>query len=124
MVNIVQTDNAGEPNALADWRQWLEADGLLSPGLRESYQRTLEGFEGFCRKRAVGQAPAGGGGTAARPTVGHAREYVELQRLERAPGPAQLQEWKDALNWLFRCQRGQRSAALTGVPPLGLRVEG
>ena len=44
---------------------------------------------------------------------------MELQRLERAPGPAQLQEWKDALNWLFRCRRDQRTAGLTGVPPLG-----
>jgi hypothetical protein len=48
-----------------------------------------------------------------------AREYIELQRLERAPGPTQLQEWKEALNWLFRRGRSQRSAALTGVPPLG-----
>ena len=30
-----------------------------------------------------------------------------------------MQEWKDALNWLFRCRRGQRAAVLTGVPPLG-----
>ena len=45
--------------------------------------------------------------------------HVELQRLERAPGPAQLQEWKDALNWLFRCGRGQRKATQMGVPPLG-----
>ena len=56
---------------------------------------------------------------AARPTVGLAREYVELQRLERAPGPAQLQEWKEALSWLFRCGQHPPSAELTGVPPLG-----
>ena len=71
---------------MALWRQWLAADDLLSPGLREGYRRTLEGFEGFCLKRAAGQAPAAGGGAAARPTVGLAREYVELQRLERAKG--------------------------------------
>ena len=75
-------------------------------------------FEQFCRKRAGAQAPSAGAGASASPSVGLAREYVELQRLERAPGPAQLQEWQDALNWLFRW-RGQRSGALTGVPPLG-----
>jgi hypothetical protein len=57
-------------------------------------------------------------GTAARPTVGLAREFVELQRLERVPGPAQLEEWKDALNGLFRRGRTQQSPTLTGVPPL------
>ncbi len=104
---------------MADWRQWLETDGLLSPGLRESYRRTLAGFEEFCRKRAGMQMPRAGAEALARPSVGRAREYVELQRLERAPGPAQLQEWKDALNWLFRCRRAQRSGVLTDVPPLG-----
>jgi hypothetical protein len=35
------------------------------------------------------------------------RENHALPRaMERAPGPAQLQEWKDALNWLFRWRRG------------------
>jgi hypothetical protein len=48
-----------------------------------------------------------------------ARVYVELQRLERAPGSAQLHEWKEALNWLFRCRRCPPGAVLTGVPPLG-----
>ena len=115
MLNTTRKDSPAEANPLTDWRPWLEAEALLSPGLRESYRRTVEGFEQFCRKRAG----AGGAGAAGRLTVGLAREYVELQRLERAPGPAQLQEWKDALNWLFRCGRGQRRAALTGVPPLG-----
>jgi hypothetical protein len=46
-------------------------------------------------------------------------EYVEVQRLERALGPTQLQVWKDALNWLFRCRRCPPGAVLTGVPPLG-----
>jgi len=119
MLNGTHQENVTEPGPLADWRQWLEADGLLSPGLRESYGRTLAGFEEFCRKRAGMQVPRAGAEGLARPSVGLAREYVELQRLERAPGPAQLQEWKDALNWLFRCRRAQRSGVLTGVPPLG-----
>jgi len=119
MLNGTHQDNVTEPGPLADWRQWLETDPLLSPGLRESYRRTLEGFEQFCRKRPGAQAPSGGAAASARPSVGLAREYVELQRLERGPGPAQLQEWKDALNWLFRCRRAQRSGVLTGVPPLG-----
>jgi hypothetical protein len=111
MVGANPKPNPDRPRPLDQWRQWLEADALLSPGLRESYRQTLEGFERFCRQRASG--------TEARPTVALAREHVELQRLERAPGPAQLQEWKEALNWLFRHGRSHRSAALTGVPPLG-----
>jgi len=51
--------------------------------------------------------------------VALAREYVELQRLEWVPGPAQLQEWKEALNWLLRCRRCPPGTVLTGVPPLG-----
>ena len=46
-------DNAGEAGTLADWRLWLEADDLVSPGLRESYRRTLEEFERFCVKGSV-----------------------------------------------------------------------
>jgi integron integrase len=79
----------------------------------------LEGFDQFCRKRGSGASSGGEAGAPARPTVALAREYVELQRLERAPGPAQLQEWKEALNWLFGCRRSAAGAVLTGVPPLG-----
>ena len=100
-------------NDPADWRKWLENDNSLTPGLRESYQRTLAGFERFCLKHGAGAAPGGETCPAARPTVGLAREYVELQRLERGPGPAQLQEWKDALSWLFRCGRRPSGAVLT-----------
>ena len=32
----------------ATWRNWLTNDPMLTPGLRESYQRTLAGFEQFC----------------------------------------------------------------------------
>jgi hypothetical protein len=82
----------------ADWRNWLENDPLLTPGLRESYRRTLEGFEQFRLKRWASGSSGGGPGGPAQPTVALAREYVELQCLERAPGLAQLQEWKQALN--------------------------
>jgi integron integrase len=102
----------------ADWRNWLTQDTRLTPGLRESYGPVLAGFEQFCLRRG-GQGSSGGGSrAAAQPTVALAREYVELQRLERAPGPTQVQEWKDALNWLFRCRRSPPGAVLTGVPPL------
>ena len=119
MLNMAHNDHPADADPLADWPGWLEADALLSPGLRESYRRTLEGFEQFCRKRAEGRGTPSTPAAPARVTVELAREYMELQRLERAPGPAQLQEWKDALNWLFRCRRDQRTAGLTGVPPLG-----
>lgn len=47
-----------------------------------------------------------------------ARDFVELARLEQAPGPGRLQEWKDALNWYFRHGREAGNLALKGVPPL------
>jgi hypothetical protein len=119
MRNMANKDVTPEAGSFAEWRQGLEADELLSPGLRESFRRVPEGFEQFCLKRAAAPARTAGVEADAPPTVRLAREYVELQRLERAPGPAQLQEWKDALNWLFRCGRGQRRAALMDVPPLG-----
>jgi len=82
----------------ADWRNWLESDHLLTPSLRESYRRTLESFDQFCVKRGARGTSAGGACAAGRRTVALARVYVELQRLERAPGSAQLHEWKEALN--------------------------
>jgi hypothetical protein len=78
-----QKGNTDEALLFADWRQWLGGDELLSPGLREGYRRTLEGFEQFCRQRAAGQALRDGTGAPAWPTLALAREYVELQRLER-----------------------------------------
>ena len=89
----------------ADWRNWLANDARLTPGLREDYRRTLTSFEEFCLGRGTSGSAGGTTRAPARPTVDLAREYVELQRLERAPGPAQLQAWKEALNWLFRCRR-------------------
>jgi hypothetical protein len=60
-------------NESADWRNWLENDHLLTAGLRESYPRTLEGFEQFCLKRAAGGTSGGGTRAAVRPTVSLAR---------------------------------------------------
>ena len=108
-----QADPPTGPSQAVDWRQGLAQDWSLSPSVRESYRRTLEGFEQFCLKRA------GGAGAPIRPTVALAREFVELRRLEWLPGPAQLQEWKDALNWLFRARRCPPGPLLTGVPTLG-----
>src|SRR5688572_9519568 len=88
-----------------DWSSKLRADESLTPGLREMYRRTLSGFLQFCQQRQAG------------PSVALARDYVELARLERAPSPAQLQEWKDGLNWYFR--RGRASVtAMKDVLPL------
>ena len=113
MLTENQADQHSGRSQTADWRHWLSKDSSLSPGLRESYRRTLEGFDQFCVKRG------GGVGTSGGATVALAREFVELQRLEWGPGPAQLQECKDALNWLFRARRGAAGPVLTGVPPLG-----
>src|SRR5262245_2804513 len=96
----------------ADWAPKLHADDSLTPGLREVYRRTLAGFLQFCQQRRARCSVA-----PARCSVALAREYVELAQLERAPSPAQLQEWKAALNWFFR--RGRTSAAaFKDVPPL------
>jgi integron integrase len=102
----------------ANWRNWLQGDPSLDPGLRMAYQPTLAGFERFCLKRLAARSTGAGEAGRAAPTAGMAREYVELQHLEHLPGPAQLQQWKDALNWLFRF-RPAPAPALTGVPPLG-----
>jgi len=75
-----ETGAGNRHGAEAGWRSWLAAETSLSPGLQESYRRTLEGFDAFCRQRAT---RAGG---PVGLTVALAREYVELQRLERAPG--------------------------------------
>ena len=96
MLNNLEKDAGTGGGVLAHWRQPLETVGLLSPGLKEAYRGRLEDFEQFCGKRAGSQDRAAGGESAPRATVGLAREYVDLQRLERAPGPAQLQEWKEA----------------------------
>jgi hypothetical protein len=53
VVCLRPTDGATGPSSHADWRKWLGNDSLLTPGLRESCRRTLEGFEQFCRKRGV-----------------------------------------------------------------------
>ena len=53
MLTGSRTDGATGLSSDADWRNWLENDRLLTPGLRESYRRTLEGFEEFCRTRRV-----------------------------------------------------------------------
>jgi hypothetical protein len=66
-----------------DWAHQLRAEDWLTPGLRESYRQTLTRFLEFCRQRAM------------PPAVSEAREFVELARLEQAPGPARLQEWKE-----------------------------
>jgi integron integrase len=98
--------SAVPPLAFPDWTARLGADDSLTPGLRQSYRHTLTGFLAFCQQRRV---PA---------SVSAARDFVELTRLERAPSPGRLQEWKDALNWYFRRGREPAAAALKGVPPL------
>jgi hypothetical protein len=105
----VKTDEQRAPGPavfLPDWAARLAADASLTPGLRESYRLTIAGFLELCRRRRLGAS------------VGLAREYVELARLERAPSPGRLQEWKEALNWFFRRGREASAAALQGVPPL------
>ena len=82
------------------WRGFqlvFSSDALLRAGLRERYRQTLVRFRIVRRKKGL------------EPSVAAAREFVELTRLEQAPSPARLQEWKDALNWYFR--RGREAGA-------------
>jgi hypothetical protein len=75
---------------LTSWPKALASDPLISPGESEGYRRAIERFLDYCRQKAC------------LPSAARAREYVEVARLEHAPGPVQLREWKDSLNWLFR----------------------
>ena len=96
-----------EPRYWSGWKAVLVVDPLISPGLREAYAGTIEGFERHCRKKD------------AAATKEMARAYVDLQQLERSPGPAQLEEWKDALNWYFRARKEMKTPLeITGIPPL------
>jgi len=88
------------------WPAALAAEDSLSPAVREGYRLTVSRFLQFCAARKVAPAVAG------------AREFVELERLERAPSPARLREWKDGLNWFFRRGREVAAVLLKGVPPL------
>jgi hypothetical protein len=90
----------------SQWAEWLQADPTLSPGLRESYRRTVAEFLQYCA------------GRAAAVSVAQAREFVALARLREAPSPARLREWQEGLNWFFRRAKEARSVALPGVPPL------
>lgn len=89
-----------------DWTARLQTDPSLPPAVRAAYAVTLQRFLAWC---ARGGQPV---------AITAAREFVELWRLEHAPSPARLQEWKDALNWFFRRGREAEASALRGVPPL------
>lgn len=88
------------------WLAALAADSSLSPSARAAYRWVIQGFLAFCAGR--GQAVS----------VALAREHVELLRLEQAPSPARLEEWKQALNWYFRQSRSGAGWPVPGVPPL------
>lgn len=89
-----------------NWAAVLAADPLLPGGLREGYHRTLNAFLDFCGQKGLAvTAPA-------------ARQFVELARLEGAPSPGRLQQWKDALNWYFQRRRESRRGVWSDVPPL------
>ena len=105
-MNDAPTSSPTRTLTFPEWPAALRADASLTAGLRESYRLTLQRFGQFCRERGAGA------------TVALAREYVELARLEQAPRPGRLQEWKDALNWFFRKGQEATASALQGVPPL------
>ena len=83
LASMISSAKSGSkpPFAFPDWVDRLRSDESLTPGLRESYRQTLTQFGEFCRKRTAGAS------------VAQAREYVELERLARAPSRGRLQEW-------------------------------
>jgi hypothetical protein len=99
-------DKLGTGMVFGDWPQKLQAEGWLTPGLRESYRQIIGEFVEFCRQRQAGG------------TVALARDFVEVRRQGQAPSASQLQVWKDALNWYFRHGQEERRAGIVGVPPL------
>jgi hypothetical protein len=84
-MNSTPSPAVGKPLVFPDWPAQLAGDASLSPGVQESYRVTLTRFLAFCRQRR------------AAATVGAAREFVELARLEAAPSAGRVQEWKEAL---------------------------
>lgn len=93
------------PFLFPNWSARLTADDSLSTDSKQAYRLTLSRFLKSCAQRQVPVSSKS------------AREFVALARLERPPTAAELQDWKDALNWFF--QRGRESmAVLKGVPPL------
>jgi len=53
----MKPDAKATPNrglSFLDWAGALRADDSLSPGLRESYRRTLVDFLRFCQQRVAG----------------------------------------------------------------------
>ena len=55
--------------AFSQWPEWLRADPTVSPGLQESYRRTVAEFLQYCAGRATAVS------------VAQAREFVGLARL-------------------------------------------
>ena len=70
---------AGGAEVFPRWSEALAADLSVSASRRESYRRTWEGFEAFCRGRDGGAGSAAEG-TRRREWIGLAREYVEVLR--------------------------------------------
>ena len=57
LYNTMKPDAKATPNrglSFLDWAGALRADDSLSPGLRESYRRTLVDFLRFCQQRVAG----------------------------------------------------------------------
>jgi site-specific recombinase XerD len=112
-VNDTPTPEQAQQNRdgwLAAWSRALSSEPSLAPRLREAYRRAIAEFLSYCRRKDCS------------PSVAAARAYVEVARLEQAPGPVQLQAWKEALNWFFRQQKqwvGAQAREAQGVPALG-----
>ena len=106
-------DRAGIAAQEVDAIITVSCTGFMIPSL-DAYLAPELGLRANVRRLPVTElgCAAGAAGLAL------ARDYVELARLEHAPAPARLQEWKDGLNWFFSRGREASSAALRGAPPL------
>ena len=106
-MNTPSRNSIRAPRLFPDWSARLRTDDSLAPAQRESFRLIITRFLDFCRERSTG------------PTVAGAREFVELIRLQEAPSPGRVQDWKAALNWYFRKARVAGPLAVTGLPSLG-----
>jgi hypothetical protein len=85
----------------------------LTPGLRECYRRVLSGFLEFCRQRRADSS------------VALARDYVELARLEQAPGEEERLHGprKAEVRWWIRERGGKASGHTKRASVAGGRGE-
>src|SRR5207247_821068 len=93
-----------QPMRPLNFPEWVEVlnRSALSEELKIGYGMTIRWYLSFC--------------TRARVAVCHesARDFIGFARQEKSPGPALLEQWKEAIRWLFR--QGRRNESESRIP--------